>query len=81
MEKKGLGTKILPEAFDWHYAGAWEHIFDELDYYKSINIKKEWEETENLLRRSVCINIPVKINKDSCDEIIQIIKEGCKIYG
>ena len=27
MEDKGLGTKILPEAFEWHYAGSWNHIF------------------------------------------------------
>jgi len=22
----GFGTKILPEAIDWHYGGAWSHI-------------------------------------------------------
>ena len=80
MEEKGLRTKILPEAFDWHYAGAWNHIFDEIDYYNNINIKTKWRETENLLRRSICINIPVNINKERCNQIIQIIKEGCALH-
>ena len=80
MEKKGLGTKILPEAFDWHYAGVWSHIFDDIEYYKNINIKDRWLKTEELLRRSICINIPINISKERCDEVIEIIKEGCKIY-
>ena len=81
MEDKGLGTKILPEAFEWHYAGAWNHIFDEMDYYNNIDIKTKWAETEHLLRRSICINIPVNLNTEKCDYIIQIIKEGCALYG
>ena len=81
MEEKGLGTKILPEAFDWHYAGAWNHIFNKLEFYKNININQKWEKTEELLRRSVCINIPVNISQKKCNDIAKIIKEGCKIYG
>ena len=26
MENKGLGTKILPEAYKWHFASEWDHI-------------------------------------------------------
>jgi len=81
MEDKGLGTKILPEAFEWHYAGSWNHIFDEIDYYNNIDIKTKWETTEHLLRRSICINIPVTLNTEKCNHIIQIIKEGCELYG
>ena len=80
MDEQGLGTKILPEAFDWHYAGAWSHIFNNIDYYKKLDINQKWTKTEQLLRRSICINIPVKISKKRCDEIVQIIKEGCKKY-
>ena len=80
MDEKGLGTKILPEAFDWHYAGAWTHLFKDIEYYKNIDINTKWEQTEKLLRRSICINIPVNISSERCDEIVQIIKEGCKVY-
>ena len=80
MDKKGLGTKILPEAFDWHYAGAWIHIFKDIEYYKNININRQWALTEDLLRKSVCINIPINISSERCDEIVQIIKKGCKVY-
>ena len=37
MEEQGLGTKILPEAFDWDFAGSWFHIFNGIDYYKFID--------------------------------------------
>ena len=80
MEHKGLGTKILPEAFDWHYAGAWEHIFKEIEYYNEVDIHTKWASTENILRRSICINIPINITKDRCNQIINIIKEGCNKY-
>ena len=81
MEERGLGTKILPEAFEWHFAGSWNHIFKDIDYYKHINIKQQWSATEKLLRKSICINIPVKLSHQRCDEIVKIIKEGCKLYG
>ena len=80
MEEQGLGTKILPEAFDWHFAGSWSHIFNDIDYYKDIDIKTKWTATETLLRRSVCINIPINISPEQCDKIINIIKSGCKQY-
>ena len=80
MDEKGLGTKILPEAFDWHYAGAWTHIFKDIKYYKNIDISAKWMHTEELLRRSICINIPVNISIERCDKIVSIIKEGCKKY-
>ena len=46
-----------------------------------INIKQQWTATEELLRKSICINIPVKLSHQRCDEIVKIIKEGCKLYG
>jgi 8-amino-3,8-dideoxy-alpha-D-manno-octulosonate transaminase len=27
MAERGLATKNLPDAMDWHFAGTWEHIF------------------------------------------------------
>ena len=50
MEERGLGTKILPEAFEWHFAGSWDHIFKDIDYYKQIYIKEQWANTEKLLK-------------------------------
>ena len=81
MEERGLGTKILPEAFDWHFAGAWSHIFKDITYYNNIDIKQQWATTEKLLRKSICINIPVKLSPQRCDEIVKTIKRGCLLYG
>ena len=52
---KGLGTKILPEAITWHFAGDWNHI---------PQIKKESlnniDESRELLSR--CVALPIGVN-------------------
>ncbi len=39
LNECGLGTKNLPDAIDWHFAGTWHHMFDgsknNFDYQKS----------------------------------------------
>ena len=30
---KGFGTKNLPDAINWHFAGTWDHIFRHYDRY------------------------------------------------
>jgi len=62
---KGFGTKILPEAIDWHYAGVWEHILPKYKYYSDVDLELQFQKTGDLLRRSICINIPViMVNKE-----------------
>ncbi len=52
LEERGIGSKILPEAFDWHYAGAWDHLFkDHIGYYVNY-LKRHWPKTHQLLGRS-----------------------------
>ena len=37
--KRGISTKILPEAYTWHFAGEWKHI-KELNFkYKNLKNK------------------------------------------
>ena len=69
MLKNGFGTKILPEAMDWHYAGSWTHIFDKTPEELEI----EFSSTGKLLRRSVCINIPIKLKDEDIQSIFSSI--------
>jgi 8-amino-3,8-dideoxy-alpha-D-manno-octulosonate transaminase len=58
MEKAGLGTKNLPSAFEWHFAGYWDHIF------ARFGLSKEalWEQTRPSYERlSRCIAVPVMV--------------------
>tara|TARA_B110000003_G_C16624066_1_gene524213 strand:- start:865 stop:2013 length:1149 start_codon:yes stop_codon:yes gene_type:complete len=76
LEKKlmtaGFGTKILPEAIDWHFAGVWNHVFTN----KSLEeLEEEFRSSGDLLRRSICLNIPVKLTSSSIEKIAQVIRE------
>ena len=75
---KGMGTKNLPDAFNWHFAGTWDHIFSEIDYYKGGAWKTLWRKSEDLLRRSVAMPINIKMSDEHIGKTIDAIKEVCK---
>ena len=75
LMKKGYGTKILPEAIDWHYGGSWTHIFQDKS---SEELELEFKITGDLLRRSICLNIPVKFTEHDINNIAEIITDFCK---
>lgn len=57
----GYGTKILPEAYTWHFAGTWEHIHS-LKVAHGGDLRKAFERSEQLLSRAV--SLPVSVNMD-----------------
>ncbi|MDB9815946.1 DegT/DnrJ/EryC1/StrS family aminotransferase [Gammaproteobacteria bacterium] len=74
LADKGYGTKILPEAIDWHYGGSWVHIFP---HKTTEELEKSFQETGDLLRRSICLNISLNMTAQSISEIAQIIQDFC----
>ena len=56
--EEGVGTKILPEATSWHFAGLWEHIDDKSSFRQS----QQCKEAHEMLMRSV--SIPINIFQD-----------------
>ena len=68
----GFGTKILPEAIDWHFAGVWNHVFTD----KSLEeLENEFKVSGDLLRRSICLNIPVLLTSASINAITNVIAD------
>ena len=67
--KNNIGTKILPEAITWHFAGDWEHI---KEIYK---FKKTLKKSRKLLER--CVSIPIFLNKgyNEANKIVKILSE------
>lgn len=55
----GLGTKILPEAITWHFAGTWDHM-PELVNRNGKDLANAFPISISLLERSV--SIPISIN-------------------
>ena len=58
INEKGLGTKNVPDAIEWHFARYWDHIFD------SEQIKEETEVSHEILSKCVAIPILSQMSKD-----------------
>ncbi len=77
LKEKGIGTKNLPDAINWHYAGTWTHIFNGAQY-KGKNLERVWAQSTGFLRRAVALPIMVQMTNERIDEIVSIVKESIK---
>lgn len=66
LKEKGLGTKNLPDALNWHFAGTWKHIFGE---------GISFPQSENLLRRAIALPIMVNMESEQIKKVSDAIKE------
>ena len=81
LNEHGFGTKILPEALDWHFAGVWGHLLGEYEQYSNIDLESLWPKTGIMLRSSICLNIPVLMDDGSIDKLIKAIISGSEKIG
>ena len=79
MLDNGFGTKILPEAIDWHYGGVWKHILPQFDRYENINLEENFKKTGDLLRRSICLNIPVNMDNETINKLASTIIKASEV--
>ena len=71
LTENKIGTKILPSAMNWHYAGRWHHMKGK--------IKPDGEtftKTGELLNRAIAIPISVKMPQEQIQKIIEIISSN-----
>jgi len=61
--KAGLGTKILPEAITWHFAGTWDHM-PELINRNGKDLAVAFPQSAKLLNRSVALPIAINMIED-----------------
>ena len=68
MTAEGLGTKNIPSAMEWHFAGFWDHMTQEMGFS---NKKQLWQKllpTYNILSRSIALPINVLTTKEELGE-------------
>ena len=63
---QGLTTKILPEAYTWHFAGTWDHM-SELVMAHNNDLKNSFPKSKAFLERAVAI--PINIEMDEGYEV------------
>jgi len=61
---RGLATKILPEAFTWHFAGTWTHM-PELAGAHGGDLSQAFPQSAALLSRAVSLPVGVKLREDA----------------
>ena len=81
LTEHGFGTKILPEALDWHFAGVWGHLLGEYDRYRGTDLENLWPKTGIMLRSSICLNIPVLMDDGTIDKLVEAIISGAEKIG
>ncbi|NTW51399.1 MAG: DegT/DnrJ/EryC1/StrS family aminotransferase [Chlorobiaceae bacterium] len=81
LTENGFGTKILPEAIDWHYASIWGHLLKAYDRYRDVNLEELWPRTGELLQSSICLNIPVLMDDTTIDKLVAAIITGAEKIG
>jgi 8-amino-3,8-dideoxy-alpha-D-manno-octulosonate transaminase len=58
----GLGTKILPEAYTWHFAASWSHM-TELVKSHGGDLQNAFPRSTELINRGVSLPITVKMDE------------------
>ena len=69
--KFDISTKILPEAYSWHFAGTWQHI-PELVAAHQGPLNEAFPRSEALLSRAV--SLPIKVNMPY--QIPELVREA-----
>ena len=71
--KYNISTKILPEAFTWHFAGSWKHI-PQAKHFKNINVILK--KSKKILSKAVSIPIFAKMKEEQIYNIYNAIKKA-----
>ena len=70
----GLTTKILPEAYTWHFAGTWSHM-PELVAAHGVELACSFKPSHNILSRAVSLPIGVELADDAAEKVrVAILK-------
>ena len=68
LAELGVPTKNLPDALDWHFAGKWNHMFNDVLRYRKV-WPIEWSKTADLLERSISIPILCNWSTEELDDL------------
>ncbi|MDG1946507.1 MAG: hypothetical protein P8I57_01345, partial [Amylibacter sp.] len=77
LVKLDVPTKNLPDALDWHFAGKWNHMFNNVPVYKD-SWHMEWAKTADLLERSISIPIFCKWSTAEVEDLTSRLQQAIK---
>ena len=72
LAEQGLGTKNLPDALSWHFAGTWEHLFRDIP--SLAQPQRRWPRTDALLRRAIALPVNVRMSDEEIARVIDAVR-------
>jgi 8-amino-3,8-dideoxy-alpha-D-manno-octulosonate transaminase len=75
--KVGLATKILPEAYTWHFAGTWLHMPELVTAHKG-SLESDFPNSRAILSRAVSIPVGVNLPDNAPVQLRQAIQMALK---
>ncbi len=75
---KGFGTKNLPDAINWHFAGTWDHIFKHYDQYAGKDLITLFRQSDDLLRRAIALPVFVNMPEAQLETTITAVHDSIK---
>lgn len=73
LGERKVGTKNLPDALTWHYAGTWHHLFHDFPSLQACDTL--WPKSDALLRRAIALPVMVKMSDAEIDRIVTTVRE------
>lgn len=71
----GLATKILPEAYSWHFSGTWDHMPELVNAHGGA-LKKAFQASDKILSRAVSLPVGVKLADDAPEKIRSALRRA-----
>ena len=74
MKDKGIGTKNVPDAIEWHFAKYWSHMLDKIEL-SSNELENSLEKSSKIIECCVAFPIMVKTSESEMLSKSKIIKK------
>jgi len=79
LQKKGIGTKNVPDAIEWHFAKYWSHMVKYFDSNEK-DMVKLFNPSSKIIERCVALPIfvktPIDKVKNNASTLLEIIKQA-----
>jgi 8-amino-3,8-dideoxy-alpha-D-manno-octulosonate transaminase len=74
LRKRGMGTKNLPDAIKWHFAGTWDHMLARAGPYQGRDLMGCWPESRDLLQRAIALPVFIKMTDEQITGAVRNIE-------
>jgi 8-amino-3,8-dideoxy-alpha-D-manno-octulosonate transaminase len=72
----GIGTKNLPDAIRWHYAGTWDHMLPFFERYRGRDLMQEWPVSTDIIRRAIALPVLVRMEEPAIERMVDEIRKA-----